>query len=163
LRSLVIAAVDTGMRRGELLNQRWEHIDLNRGLIFVTRSKTAEGEGREIPLTKRLSTLLAASTKSAGPVFTYRDQPISLVKTGWKATIRRAGIRTYRFHDLRHAFNCRLLEAGVPREVRMALMGHSAGNDVHLRYVHTELPAKREAIRKLEAWLEQQSNQLTQQ
>lgn len=163
LRNIVIAALDTGMRRGELLNQRWEHIDLSRGLIFVTRSKTAEGEGREIPLTKRLSSLLTASAKPSGPVFTYRNQPISLVKTAWKATIQRAGIRTYRFHDLRHAFNCRLLEAGVSREIRMALMGHSPGNDVHLRYVHTELPAKREAIRKLEVWLEEQSNQPTQQ
>ena len=163
LRILIIAALDTGMRRGELLAQRWEHVDLNRGLIFVTRSKTAEGEGREIPLTKRLSNLLAASPRPSGPVFTYRDRPISLIKTAWKATMRRAGIRYYRFHDLRHAFNCRLLEAGISREVRMALMGHSAGNDVHLRYVHTELPAKREAIRKLEVWVEQQSNLLNQQ
>lgn len=163
LRNLIIAALDTGMRRGELLGQRWEHIDLNRGLVFVTHSKTAEGEGREIPLTRRLSNLLAASPKPSGPVFTFRDRSIGVIKTAWKATMRRAGIRYYRFHDLRHAFNCRLLEAGISREVRMALMGHSAGNDVHLRYVHTELPAKREAIRKLEVWLETQSNLVDQQ
>ena len=42
------------------------------------------------------------------------------------------------------------------QEVRKALMGHSSGEDVHSIYTHVELPAKREAIRKLEAWVEAQ-------
>jgi len=66
LRNLVIAAFDTGMRRGELLGQRWEHVDLGRNLLFVTRSKTAEGEAREIPLTRRLIALLARRSQSTG-------------------------------------------------------------------------------------------------
>ena len=154
LRDIVIAALDTGMRRGEILGERWEHVDLDRGLLFVTRSKTAEGEGREIPHTRRLQALLAASAKPHGLVFTFKGQPIRAIKTAWKATIRRAGIRYYRFHDLRHAFNTRLMEAGVMQEVRKALMGHSSGEDTNSIYTHVELPAKREAIRKLEAWCE---------
>jgi integrase len=75
------------------------------------------------------------------------------VKTAWKAAIRRAGIRYLRFHYLRHTFNTRLLELRVSREVRMALLGHTFG-DTHESYEHVELPLKREAIRKLEAWLE---------
>jgi integrase len=152
LHAIIIAALDTGMRRGELLGQRWEHVDLNRGLLSVTRSKTAEGEAREIPLTGRLHVLLAASAQPNGLVFTFKDRPIRIIKTAWKAAIRRAGIRWHRFHDLRHAFNCRLMEAGVMQEIRKALMGHSSGEDVHATYTHVELPAKREAIRKLEAW-----------
>jgi len=156
LRSIIIAALDTGMRRGELLNQRWEHLDLVRGLLSVTHSKTAEGEAREIPLTRRLQALLAASANSTGLVFTFHGQPIRAVKTAWKATIRRAGIRWFRFHDLRHTFNTRLMEAGVKQEVRMALMGHSTGEDVNAIYTHVELPLKRDAIRKLEAWVARQ-------
>ena len=43
------------------------------------------------------------------------------------------------------------------QEIRKALMGHSSGEDVHAIYTHVELPAKREAIRKLEAWVNQQA------
>lgn len=163
LRAIIIAALDTGMRRGELLGQRWEHVDLARALLFVSRSKTAGGEGREIPFTRRLQTLLTASAQPRGLVFTFRGQPIRAIKTAWKATIRRAGIRYYRFHDLRHAFNTRLMEAGVMQEIRKALMGHSSAEEVNSIYTHVELPAKREAIRKLEAWVEQQKQQFDQQ
>ena len=153
LRSIIITALDTGMRRGELLHQRWEHVDFNRRLLSVTQSKTAGGEGREIPLTERVHSLLLALRQTEGLLFTFKGKPIRIIKTAWKATIRRAGIRYFRFHDLRHTFNTRLMEAGVMQEVRKAIMGHSSGEDVNAIYTHVELPAKREAIRKLEAWV----------
>jgi integrase len=161
LRSIIVAALDTGMRRGEITNQRWEHVDFNRNLLFVSRSKTAEGEGREIPFTDRVHKLLLAERKKEGLLFTFKGKPIRIVKTAWKAAIRRAGIRYYRFHDLRHTFNTRLMEAGVMQEIRKALMGHSSGEDVNSIYTHVELPMKREAIRKLEAWMAMQLQQLT--
>jgi integrase len=153
LRSIIIAALDSGMRRGEILAQRWEHIDFTRRMLYVTHSKTAGGEAREIPLTERLFADLEARRKSEGIVFTYENTAIRLIKTGWKAAIRRAGLRYFRFHDLRHTFNTRLLEAGVMQEVRKALMGHSSGEDVNSIYTHVELPVKREAIQKLECWV----------
>jgi integrase len=157
LRSIIVAALDTGMRRGEILGQRWEHVDFTRRLLYVTRSKTPEGEAREIPLTERLFDLLETHRQAEGLAFTFKDRPLHRIKTAWKAAIRRAGIRYFRFHDLRHTFNTRLMEAGVMQEVRKALMGHSSGEDVHAIYTHVELPAKREAIRKLEAWVSQQA------
>ena len=157
LRQIIIAALDTGMRRGEILQQRWEHIDLDRQLLFVTRSKTAEGEAREIPLTARLLELLKSIQKPEGTVFTFHEQPLHRIKTAWKAALRRSQIRPLRFHDLRHSFNTRLMEAGVMQEVRKALMGHSSGEDVHATYVHVELPHKRDAIHKLEVWLASQA------
>ena len=160
LRRMIVASIDTGMRRGELLHERWEHIDLTRNLLFVTQSKTAGGEGREIPLTERVSSLLLADRQASGLVFTFHDNPIQQIKTAWKTAIRRAGIRYYRFHDLRHTFNTRLMEAGVMQDVRKALMGHSSGEDVNAIYTHVELPVKREAIRKLEAWVKDQQQQL---
>lgn len=156
LRELAIFALDSGMRRGELLTQRWEHVDLTRRLLLVTQSKTASGEAREIVLTSRLYELLAAAPKKAGLVFEFKGRPLHRIKTAWAGAIRRAGIRYYRFHDLRHTFNTRLMEAGVMQEVRKALMGHSSGEDVQSIYTHVELPVKREAIRKLEAWVEAQ-------
>ena len=156
LREIVTMSLETGMRRGEILNQRWEHVDFDRKLLFVTRSKTAGGEGREIPLTKEVYSLLLSRRRADGLVFTFHNQPIKAIKTAWKAAIRRAAIRYCRFHDLRHTFNTRLMEAGVIQDVRKALMGHSTGEDVNSIYTHVELPAKRAAIQKLELWLEQQ-------
>jgi integrase len=161
LRAMIITALDTGMRRGEITSQRWEDVDLDRGLLYVTRSKTPDGEAREIPLTKRLFALLSESRKDEGIVFDYQGQQVRILKTAWKTALKKGGVRHVRFHDLRHTFNTRLMEAGVLQEIRMALMGHSAGSKVHATYTHIELPAKREAIRKLEAWVNwQQQEQL---
>jgi integrase len=155
LQPLVIAALDTGMRRGELLGQRWEHVDLSRAVLFVSHSKTAAGEGREIPLTRRLYEILSASRPADGIVF--RRLSVASLATAWRAALRRAQLRHFRFHDLRHTFNTRLLEAGVISDVRMALMGHVSGQKVHARYTHVNVAVKREAIARLEEWVKQQN------
>jgi integrase len=163
LKLMVTAALDTGMRRGEITNQRWEDIDFPRKLLSVTRSKTPEGEAREIPLSDRLYRLLSANRKSEGIVIAYQGEPVRIIKRAWGGALKRAGVRHVRFHDLRHTFNTRLMEAGVLQEVRMALMGHSTGKSVHATYTHIELPVKREAIRKLETWVQQQRQELEHQ
>jgi integrase len=153
LRSIIIAALDSGMRRGEILAERWEHVDFTRRILYVTHSKTAGGEAREIPLTERFYADLVSHRKSEGIVFTFDKQPISRIKTAWKGALRRAGLRYFRFHDLRHAFNTRLLEAGVQQEIRKALMGHSNGEEVNSIYTHVEIRDRRAAIEKLERWV----------
>jgi integrase len=160
LRHIVIAALDTGMRRGEILNQRWEDVDLARRLLSVTKSKTAGGESREIPLTNRLLDILGAKPKDEGIVFTYHGHPLSWIRKGWLGALKRAGLRHFRFHDLRHTFNTRLMEAGVIQDVRMAIMGHSGGSKVHSMYTHVELPIKRQAVAALEAWVNLQHEEL---
>lgn len=160
LQPIIIAALDTGMRRGEITGQIWEHIDLTRRVLSVTRSKTAGGEGREIPLTTRLASWLIAHQQPSGLVFTYEDAPLRIIKRSWRSALQRAGLRHLRFHDLRHTFNTRLMEAGVLQEVRMALMGHSAGQSINAVYTHIELPVKRAAMARLEAWVNTQATQL---
>jgi integrase len=159
LRGIVTAALDTGMRRGEILKQRWEDVDLSRKLLLVSSSKTAGGESREIPLNKRLLELFEQNRRSEGFVFTHNGKALSWIRKGFLGGIKRAGLRHFRFHDLRHTFNTRLMEAGVIADIRMALMGHSSG-DVHSIYTHVELPAKRKAIVQLEAWVTQQREEL---
>ena len=160
LRRMTILALDTGMRRGEITSQLWEDIDFSRRVLFVTHSKTPEGESREIPMTERLYELLSENRRTDGIVIGFRDRPVRIVKRTWKTALKNAHVRHVRFHDLRHTFNTRLMEAGVLQEIRMALMGHSAGSKVHATYTHIELPAKRRAIRALEAWVNQQREQL---
>src|ERR1700716_4007981 len=153
---MTIAALDTGMRRGEITHQRWEDIDFYSRVLSVTRSKTPEGESREIPLTDRLFKLLSEQRQKEGVVFGYQGEQVTIIKRSWKTALKNAGVRHLRFHDLRHTFNTRLMEAGVLQEIRMALMGHSSGEEINAIYTHVEFPAKREAIRKLEAWVKLQ-------
>ena len=80
LRAIVTTALDTGMRRGELLNQTFEDVDFDRKIISVTHSKTAEGEHRLIPMTSRVRELLAHRRKPSGVIFTYEDQPIRQIE-----------------------------------------------------------------------------------
>jgi len=159
LRAMIVIALDTGMRRGEITSQKWEDVDFSQKVLFVTRSKTPEGESREIPLTERLYTFLWEHRRSEGLLINFRGQPVRIVKRAWKTALTNASIRHVRFHDLRHSFNTRLMEAGVMQEIRMALMGHSTGSKIHSLYTHIELPAKREAIRKLGRWVNDQQRQ----
>ena len=163
LHTMVVTALDTGLRRGEITGQRWEDIDFSRKVLFVTRSKTPEGESREIPLTERLHELLLKHRQEEGLIIGFHGKPVRIIKRTWKTALKNAGIRHVRFHDLRHTFNTRLMEAGVMQEVRMALMGHSTGSRVHATYTHIELPVKREAIRKLEEWKIHQEQLLPEQ
>lgn len=154
LRRINIWSLYTGMRRGEILNQEGKDIDLARRVIVVTRSKTAGGESREIPMTRGVFELLSEKPLPEGLIFTYEGKPIRQIKTAWKAAVRRAGIRPFRFKDLRATFNSRLIEAGVIKDVRKELMGHSRNEDTNDLYSHIELPILREAIEKLELWAE---------
>jgi len=161
IRSMIVIALDTGMRRGEITSQRWEDVDFAQKILSVTHSKTPGGESREIPLTERLYALLWERRKNSGYVIQFEHQPVHIVKTSWKTALKRAKVRHMRFHDLRHTFNTRMMEAGVLQEVRMAIMGHSPAAKIHATYTHIELPTKRKAIRKLEEWVKEQQLELT--
>ena len=160
LKRINICALDTGMRRGEILSQDWKDVDLSRRVLVVTHSKTAGGESREIPMTERLYQMLTENPQAEGLIFTYEEKPLTRIKTAWKAAVRRAQIRAFRFKDLRATFNSRLIEAGVIKDVRKELMGHSRNEDTNDLYSHIELPLLREAIAKLETWRNQQSQTL---
>ena len=158
LQRIILCALDTGMRRGEILNQLFEDIDFDNRILSVSSSKTPEGEMRDIPLTTRLHAMLDAIRKDCGPIFTFEGNALKNFKTTWGASLRRSGIRHFRFHDLRHTANTRMMLAGVLQEVRREIIGHTSqrSRDVNDRYTQIELPEKREAILKLELWLEHQ-------
>lgn len=105
---LIIVAINTGMRRGELLDLQWEQVDLQSWTITVEHSKN--GRVRHIPINK---TALEALSKLPGPrvghVFHYRGLPIKAVKTAFNGAVRRAGIAHCRFHDLRHNADSRIM------------------------------------------------------
>ncbi len=151
IRGIVVCALHTGMRLGEILDLKWEKVALREGLIRVEKTKT--GRSREIPIGDHLRAVLREQAKRGlgERVFWWREgKAIASVKTGYKAALRRAGLahKKYRFHDLRHTFATRLIERGVDPFTVQQLLGH-ASITTTMRYAHPSLKNKREAVASL--------------
>jgi integrase len=136
VRMLTVAALDTGMRRGELLTLRFGDIDLEGGTIRVRPENAKSGKSRKVPIaTTRLRTLLewlriGADRKPKGddvPVFSRGgDESVKSFRTAWERARKQAGLTTVRFHDLRSEYASRLVERKVPLSQVRDLLGHSS-------------------------------------
>ncbi len=117
LREIMVFALNTGMRQGEILNLQWQDVDFARGTLIVMKSKN--GTRRTIPLNTKVFDLLAAkqstSESTRGSVFktplNNELQVRYLVREFCEAR-NRAGIQDFRFHDMRHTFATRLVQRG---------------------------------------------------
>lgn len=134
MQALIIAALETCARLGELFSLQWREVDLQRRRIRLLARKTKDGEERVIPVSNRLLAMLEMRrTGPQGDVrtpddFVFGDEigsRIGSIRTAWKATCRRAGVSHLRFHDLRHEAGSRLVEAGWPLHYVQAMLGHS--------------------------------------
>ncbi|MBE9556803.1 MAG: site-specific integrase, partial [Proteobacteria bacterium] len=86
--------------------------------------------------------------KEAGPVFTYKGRAIKDVKTSFSEARKKAGLEGVRFHDLRHTFASRLVQASVPLHDVMGLTGHKSLEMVQ-RYAHHAPDYQEKAIQAL--------------
>jgi integrase len=146
---VIVVAINTGMRRGELLGLQWEQVDLQSRTITVKQSKS--GRVRHVPLNKTAQQALSELPGlHEGQVFRYRGLPINDVKTAFLKAVKRAGIPCCRFHDLRHTFATRLVLAGVDLATVKELMGH-ASISTTMRYAHPSPPHKRDAVARLDS------------
>lgn len=146
LKPIVVTALNTGMRRGEILNLKWEQVDLTHGFILL--SVTKNGERREIPINDTLASTLRTlkSRFAAGYVFTAQTgKPFKDIKTGFVSACRRAGIKDFRFHDLRHTFASHLVMNGVEILTVKELLGHKT-LAMTLRYAHLAPSHKVKAV-----------------
>jgi len=147
LRQIVVTALNTGMRRGEILNLRWERVELGQRLIHVVKTKS--GKDRVIPVNDVLFDVLGE--KRAGRTGDYvfenpeTGKPFRSVRHSFENACRRAGISGLRFHDLRHTFASRMVERGCDIETLRDLLGHHSVT-VTQRYVHTDLDRKKAAV-----------------
>ena len=145
----VLVSINTGMRRGELLALRWSNVDLKGKQITIEGSTAKSQQTRHIPLNDEATEVLRKwkeQTSHGDRVF----QIDTGFKTAWGALMERAKIEKFRWHDLRHHFASRLVQAGVPLNTVRELLGHSS-MAMTLRYAHLAPDQKREAVAKLVA------------
>ncbi|KGQ20757.1 Integrase [Lysobacter dokdonensis DS-58] len=145
LTAVVLLAMNTGLRRGELLSLCWSDIDLEARVLTVRAETAKSARQRHIPLNEEATNVLRAwSKRSNGPdVFGVAD-----VKTAWTALTHAAGLENFRFHDLRHHFASKLVMAGVDLNTVRELLGHS-DIKMTLRYSHLAPDHLAAAVAKL--------------
>jgi len=166
LRPIVICALNTEMRKGEILGLKWDDVDLVHGFILLQITKN--GERREIPINNTLmGTLkdLFAGTKERPrridiPYVFYdrkTDGRYNNVQKSFNTAMKKASIKDFRFHDLRHTFASHLVMAGVSITTIKELLGHKTLT-MTLRYAHLAPSHKVKAVDVLDGAINGTSN-----
>ena len=141
----IFLALYTGCRIGEILNLKWENVHIKDRYIHLPDTKTGEGAR---PLNQKAIDLLSSMIrKEDNPYVFYGkipNQPISEVKAAWKTILKRARIKDFRIHDLRHSFASFALKKGVPLVHVSKLLGHR-NIATTMRYAHLELEQLKES------------------
>lgn len=138
LHTIVVLAISTGMRLGEILSLRQEQVNLERGRIILHDTKN--GDSRAVALAGKAKALLAARVQSMTDpralVFPGRrpDKPVE-IKKAWTNALLKAEVNDFRFHDLRHCAASYLLEGGASLGQLAEVLGHRTLQMVK-RYAH---------------------------
>ncbi|KQP07721.1 integrase [Methylobacterium sp. Leaf99] len=152
LKAAIQLAIETGMRRGELLNVNWSDVDLQNGLLTIPRTKT--GISRRIPLTLEAVSILterqhAAESRNEGRVFSINPDAFQLAwqRCKLRASQSQPDIVDLRFHDLRHEAVSRFFELGLST-VEVALISGHRDMRMLFRYTHLKPESIVEKFRK---------------
>jgi integrase len=149
LYALMLMAMLTGARRGELLALRWRQVDLEAGIAHL--SNTKNGDRRTLVLLPQLVDALRPFAGDPnrlvfGSVRSRYQQPAS-VATAWRHATDRAKLRDFHFHDLRHCCASYMAQAGVPLNIVAEVLGHR-GLEMTRRYAHLTTQTKAAAMQR---------------
>jgi integrase len=143
LTPMVLLAMNTGLRRGELTSLEWTDIDLRRKQLTVRGGNAKSGKTRHVPLnTEALDVLKRYHRQHKGD---GRLFDLTRVNKSFAALLESAGIAELRFHDLRHSFASHLVMAGADLYVVKELLGH-ASIAMTERYSHLAPGHKAKAV-----------------
>lgn len=132
LYSIIVLAIETAMRQGEILNLTWDNIKLKPGIAILPDTKN--GTRRDVPLSlKAREALIRLGVKESGRVFSYTSPGL---KSTWRYMLDRLGIEDLHFHDLRHEAVSRLFELGTLDMMEVAAISGHKSLSMLKRYTH---------------------------
>jgi len=157
LLAIVVHAVNTGMRKREILTLTWEHVDLTSDFGLNARLElhhTKNGKPRGVPLNRVcvevLTDLAPLPAQRVGPLFKARDGMAGgQMRTAFESACKRAGILHCRFHDLRHTAASHFVMRGRSLQEVKEVLGHSDFR-MTLRYAHLSPQHLRSAVEALD-------------
>jgi integrase len=152
LRSILICALDTGMRRGEIFGLKWSDVDFEERVLTIRAFNTKTMKERQVSLTTRLAIELEKLWDSSPKikeelVFGFTNN----VKKSFTSVRVKAGLPDIRFHDLRHTAATRLVAAHLPLPEVGRVLGHTQANTTY-RYVNANIETTRRAAAALDAF-----------
>ncbi|HRZ05805.1 MAG TPA: site-specific integrase [Candidatus Competibacteraceae bacterium] len=153
LKPMVLISLNTGIRQGELFALTWADVDFDRASLTVHGDNAKSGKTRHIPLNhEALSVFTQWKVQELdrnGLIFPSRTGvKIDNVQKSWTTVLEMAGIKEFRWHDLRHTFASNLVMRGVDLNTVRELMGH-ADIKMTLRYAHLAPEHKAKAVAQL--------------
>lgn len=143
LRSIVITALNTGMRKMEILSLKWENVDLENKLITILSTNSKSKQTKYIPINSSLrSELVKQRLKTGFNKYVFTTQLGENYKkadslNSFKRACLRAGLKNVTFHTLRHTFGTRGVEATGNVVAVSKILGH-ADLKTTMRYVHVD-------------------------
>jgi integrase len=148
-------ALNTGCRRGELLNLEWDRVDMEHQKILLEARHTKARKRRTVPLNddalhalKRIQEWQHEHGLVTPWVFGWEKGKITTIKTSWTTALKRSGIKDFRVHDLRHTFASWLVMQGESIYVVKELLGHASVTQTEI-YAHLAPSQTREAVQRL--------------
>ena len=129
---IIVFAIETGMRRGEILGLQWEHVDLKRRIAYLPLTKN--GSSREVPLSTKAAQVLARQRQRNDTTSPFPVTPNGF-RLAWERLRGRAGLSDLCFHDLRHEAISRFFELGLNIPEVAVISGHKDPSML-FRYTH---------------------------
>lgn len=158
LRPVLLTAYQLGQRFSEIVGLTWDRVDLKRGFITLRSVDTKTRTGRQVPMTPDVKMTLQRLARSRSlatrHVFTYKGRPLQRVSRSFKTALVEAGIRDFRFHDLRHCASTNLRRAGVDTATAMKIVGHKS-EKMWKRYNAIEEQDLTQAAQKVHRYLQE--------
>lgn len=152
-------ALNTGMRRGEMLGLEWARIDFTGARILLEGQHTKSGKRRYVPLNRGALDALTSRkhyrdtyAPSSTKVFVQKNgKPVVQINYAFRQACNKAGIEDFRIHDLRHTFASWLVSEGVPLSELRDLLGHSSIVQTE-RYAHLSPGRLHQAVKILDSF-----------
>jgi len=153
IKPIIITALHTGLRRSNILYLKWENIDFDFNYIEILKQDNKGHKVIKIPISDTLLNVLNNIEKTSEYVFVNpkTNKPYNNINKSFKNACQRAGLKDFRFHDLRHTVATRLVEKGVDIRTVQEIMAHSSIVTTQ-RYMHPTPKRKIEAISILNSY-----------
>ncbi len=151
LRNLIVFAISTGMRKGEIQNMRWEDIAFKNDVI--TLPKTKNGEVRRVPMSTNVKDMLLNMKEHSRSEVVFCDEETGQsynFRKSFETALKKSNITDFHFHDLRHTFASHLVMAGVDLNTVRELLGHKSLL-MTIRYSHLSQDHKKRAVELLDS------------
>lgn len=129
--------LETGLRRANVTGLEWSQVDAVRRVAWIHPDQAKARKAIAVPLSQRAVEIVSGELgKNLTHVFTFRGKPVRQTNTkAWRQALQRAGIKDFRWHDLRHTWASWHIQAGTPAAVLQEL-GGCASHEMVRRYAH---------------------------